>query len=46
MLCFVSVPEKELLLRRLDAEEGLMRVQCLADGVFPRPVMSLRSQER
>ncbi|XP_068914781.1 uncharacterized protein [Tenebrio molitor] len=42
----VFVPEKELLLRRLDAEEGLMRVQCLADGVFPRPVMSLRSQER
>lgn len=42
----VFVPEKSLVLRRLSDDKGYMRVQCTAEGVFPRPVMTLSSQDR
>ncbi|KAK4874319.1 hypothetical protein RN001_013679 [Aquatica leii] len=43
----VFVPEKNLMLKKLAGEdEGFIRVLCTADGVFPRPTMTLRSQER
>lgn len=43
----VFVPEKNLMLKKLSGvDEGFIRVLCTADGVFPRPTMTLRSQER
>ncbi|KAJ3640322.1 hypothetical protein Zmor_003629 [Zophobas morio] len=41
-----DMPEKELHLKRLSSEEGFMRVQCLANGVYPRPIIYLQSQKR
>ncbi|XP_031355402.1 uncharacterized protein LOC116179719 [Photinus pyralis] len=35
------------MLKKLSGvDEGFIRVLCTADGVFPRPTMTLRSQER
>ncbi|XP_060522227.1 uncharacterized protein LOC132699494 [Cylas formicarius] len=42
----VLVSEKFFELKRVRADDGYIKVQCLADGVFPKPVMSLHSQER
>ncbi|XP_050309507.1 uncharacterized protein LOC126745607 isoform X2 [Anthonomus grandis grandis] len=42
----VLVSEKYFELKRLKADEGYIRVQCRADGIFPKPVMSLHSQQR
>ncbi|ERL85973.1 hypothetical protein D910_03387 [Dendroctonus ponderosae] len=38
--------EKFFELKRLKADEGFIRVQCRADGIFPKPVMTLHSQQR
>ncbi|ENN77989.1 hypothetical protein YQE_05664, partial [Dendroctonus ponderosae] len=40
------VSEKFFELKRLKADEGFIRVQCRADGIFPKPVMTLHSQQR
>lgn len=42
----VLVSEKFFELKRLNADEGYIRVQCRADGIFPKPVMILHSQQR
>ncbi|KAL1498224.1 hypothetical protein ABEB36_009057 [Hypothenemus hampei] len=42
----VLVAEKFFELKRLNADEGFIRVQCRADGIFPLPVMTLLSQQR
>ncbi|XP_019758642.2 uncharacterized protein LOC109536736 isoform X1 [Dendroctonus ponderosae] len=42
----VLVSEKFFELKRLKADEGFIRVQCRADGIFPKPVMTLHSQQR
>ncbi|XP_045471192.1 uncharacterized protein LOC123678268 isoform X2 [Harmonia axyridis] len=38
--------ERSLILRRLSSDEGSLRVQCIAEGVFPTPIISLYSQDR
>ncbi|XP_066250734.1 uncharacterized protein [Euwallacea similis] len=42
----VLVTEKFFELKLLRADEGYIRVQCRADGIFPLPVMTLHSKER
>ncbi|XP_071052254.1 uncharacterized protein [Onthophagus taurus] len=42
----VLVTEKNLMLRRKLINEGYMEVTCKAEGVFPKPSIVLRSQER
>ncbi|CAH1112867.1 unnamed protein product [Psylliodes chrysocephalus] len=37
---------KELTLHRLSADEGFIKVQCLAEGVYPLPLILLHSQRR
>lgn len=42
----VFVPEKSLILKRMRSEQGVMKVQCTAEGVFPQPSIILRSRQR
>ncbi|XP_074034853.1 selection and upkeep of intraepithelial T-cells protein 1 [Leptinotarsa decemlineata] len=42
----VLVSEKNLLLRVLNAKDGFINVECIAEGIFPMPDMVLRSQQR
>ncbi|XP_030754206.1 uncharacterized protein LOC115880997 [Sitophilus oryzae] len=42
----VLVSEKYFELKRLKADEGFIRVQCRADGIYPAPLISLHSQQR
>lgn len=42
----VSVPEKSLVIRKKTLGNGVMKVECLAQGVFPEPSLILRSEER
>ncbi|XP_057658587.1 butyrophilin subfamily 2 member A2-like [Diorhabda carinulata] len=42
----VLVSGKELILRKLSAEEGMIKVQCLAEGVYPMPLIILDSRVR
>ncbi|XP_017769013.1 PREDICTED: uncharacterized protein LOC108557119 [Nicrophorus vespilloides] len=42
----VFVPEKSLILRRVSADAEDIRVECKAEGVFPKPDIVLRSQQR
>ncbi|XP_044751457.1 uncharacterized protein LOC123311501 isoform X2 [Coccinella septempunctata] len=42
----VFVPEKLLVIRRLNSNEGIIRIRCTAEGVFPSPVITLQSKKR
>ncbi|XP_045478081.1 uncharacterized protein LOC123683217 [Harmonia axyridis] len=42
----VFVPERSLMVRRMSAGQGKIRVQCLAEGVYPNPIVMLYSLER
>ncbi|GJQ72474.1 hypothetical protein Trydic_g3548 [Trypoxylus dichotomus] len=41
-----DLPEKSLILKRMRSEQGVMKVQCTAEGVFPQPTIILRSRQR
>ncbi|XP_045471457.1 uncharacterized protein LOC123678466 [Harmonia axyridis] len=42
----VFVPERLLVIRRLSSNEGIIRIICTAEGVFPSPVITLQSKKR
>ncbi|KAK9884282.1 hypothetical protein WA026_005234 [Henosepilachna vigintioctopunctata] len=43
----VFVPEKNLMIHRLGSEkQGLIRLECSAEGVFPKPEISINSHKR
>uniref|UniRef100_A0A6P7F4G3 Uncharacterized protein LOC114324700 n=1 Tax=Diabrotica virgifera virgifera TaxID=50390 RepID=A0A6P7F4G3_DIAVI len=44
--CYNEISGKELKLRKLSAEEGLIKVECIADGVYPMPLVILDSHRR